>query len=43
MKLYLLERKNREGFAERITAHAPCKGWRVLKCWWEPIRQEGAA
>jgi hypothetical protein len=37
MKLYLIERKNRDGLRERITAHSPCKGWRVIKVWWEPV------
>jgi hypothetical protein len=37
MALYLLERKNREGFTMRIIAHAPCRGWRVIRSWWEPI------
>lgn len=35
MKLYILERKDKNGFTETIQAWAPCKGWRtvaVLEC-----------
>jgi hypothetical protein len=41
--LYLLEERkaNRLGYRSRIIAHAPCKGWRIIKKWWEPVREEG--
>ena len=43
MTLYLLEQRkpNRQGRRRRIIAHAPCKGWRVLKKWVEPVRESG--
>lgn len=30
MWLYILERKDKDGFTERIQAWAPCKGWRTV-------------
>lgn len=30
MILYILERKDKDGFIETIQAWAPCKGWRTV-------------
>ena len=31
MTIYILQRKNKNGFLETIQAHMPCKGWRVIQ------------
>jgi hypothetical protein len=43
MKLYLLEQRKPDqfGYRRRITAHAPCAGWRIVKVWVEPVRERG--
>jgi hypothetical protein len=43
MTLYLLEGRMDWNKGRRIIAHAPCKGWRILKSWHEPIRESGLA
>lgn len=30
MKIYLLQRKDKDGFTETIWAWQPCKGWRIV-------------
>lgn len=41
MILYILERKDKEGFIETIQAWAPCKGWRTVAKFQMAVDEQG--